>query len=96
MKFRNFSSDLIDWFNSEQRDLPWRKDSDPYKVWVSEIMLQQTRVDTVIPYFERFMEKFPTIESFAAADDESVLKIWEGLRLLFPCTQSSFFSERGC
>ena len=76
---QGFQQDLIGWFTSEQRDLPWRKDKDPYKVWVSEIMLQQTRVDTVISYFERFMEKFPSIESFAAADDESVLKIWEGL-----------------
>lgn len=74
-----FQQDLIRWFEAEQRDLPWRKDSDPYKVWVSEIMLQQTRVDTVIPYYNRFLEKFPTIESFAEADEESVLKIWEGL-----------------
>ncbi|WP_249308770.1 A/G-specific adenine glycosylase [Lederbergia citrea] len=77
---KQFQHDLITWFVREQRDLPWRKNGgDPYKVWVSEIMLQQTRVDTVIPYYERFLEKFPTIESFAEADDESVLKIWEGL-----------------
>lgn len=74
-----FQHDLISWFIEDQRDLPWRKDSDPYKVWVSEIMLQQTKVDTVIPYYDRFLEKFPTIESFASADEESVLKIWEGL-----------------
>ncbi|MBW8351477.1 A/G-specific adenine glycosylase [Bacillus sp. IITD106] len=79
MEIEKFQKDLVHWFIREQRDLPWRKDSDPYKVWVSEIMLQQTRVDTVIPYYERFLEKFPTIESFADADDESVLKIWEGL-----------------
>ncbi|MCJ7843323.1 A/G-specific adenine glycosylase [Lederbergia sp. NSJ-179] len=76
---QQFREDLLNWFIHEQRDLPWRKDNHPYKVWVSEIMLQQTRVDTVIPYFERFMEEFPTMEAFAAADDESVLKIWEGL-----------------
>ncbi|CAM4232482.1 A/G-specific adenine glycosylase [Lederbergia lenta] len=76
---KQFQHDLISWFIEEQRDLPWRKDADPYKVWVSEIMLQQTKVDTVIPYFDRFLKKFPTIESFAAADDEAVLKIWEGL-----------------
>lgn len=79
MNIVEFQKDLIHWFIKEQRDLPWRKDSNPYKVWVSEIMLQQTRVDTVIPYYERFLEKFPTIKDFADADDESVLKIWEGL-----------------
>ncbi|MBS4197640.1 A/G-specific adenine glycosylase [Lederbergia citri] len=79
MAIEKFQKDLLNWFIREQRDLPWRKDSDPYKVWVSEIMLQQTRVDTVIPYYERFLKKFPTIEAFADADDESVLKIWEGL-----------------
>ncbi len=74
-----FQEDLISWFQREQRDLPWRKDQDPYKVWVSEIMLQQTRVDTVIPYFNRFIEKFPTIDALATADEEDVLKAWEGL-----------------
>ncbi|MFI8685162.1 A/G-specific adenine glycosylase [Rossellomorea sp. NPDC077527] len=74
-----FQKDLISWFSREQRDLPWRKDQDPYKVWVSEIMLQQTRVDTVIPYFNRFIEKFPTINALASADEEDVLKAWEGL-----------------
>ncbi|MCA1055612.1 A/G-specific adenine glycosylase [Rossellomorea aquimaris] len=74
-----FQEDLISWFSREQRDLPWRKDRDPYKVWVSEIMLQQTRVDTVIPYFNRFIEKFPTIEALASADEDAVLKAWEGL-----------------
>lgn len=74
-----FRDDLIGWFTNEQRDLPWRKDQDPYKVWVSEIMLQQTRVETVIPYFNRFIELFPTIEDLADADEEKVLKAWEGL-----------------
>ncbi|KUP09699.1 DNA glycosylase [Bacillus coahuilensis m2-6] len=75
----SFQQDLIGWFTEEMRDLPWRKDQDPYKVWVSEIMLQQTRVDTVIPYFNRFIEQFPTIEALATADEEKVLKAWEGL-----------------
>nr|WP_263325190.1 A/G-specific adenine glycosylase [Neobacillus sp. Marseille-Q6967] len=75
----SFQQDLISWFKEEQRDLPWRKDQDPYKVWVSEIMLQQTRVDTVIPYFNRFIEWFPTIDVLAKADEEKVLKAWEGL-----------------
>ncbi|WP_160725441.1 A/G-specific adenine glycosylase [Bacillus sp. USDA818B3_A] len=74
-----FQNDLISWFKEEQRDLPWRKDQDPYKVWVSEIMLQQTRVDTVIPYFNRFIEWFPTIDDLADADEDKVLKAWEGL-----------------
>ncbi|MBM7693604.1 A/G-specific adenine glycosylase [Peribacillus deserti] len=74
-----FREDIISWFQMEQRDLPWRKDQDPYKVWVSEIMLQQTRVDTVIPYFNRFMEWFPSLQSLADADEEKVLKAWEGL-----------------
>jgi A/G-specific adenine glycosylase len=79
VEINKFRHDLISWFKSEQRDLPWRKDQDPYKVWVSEIMLQQTRVDTVIPYFNRFIEWFPTIEDLADADEEKVLKAWEGL-----------------
>lgn len=74
-----FQDDLISWFKNEQRDLPWRKDQDPYKVWVSEIMLQQTRVDTVIPYFNRFIDWFPTIDDLAKAEEEKVLKAWEGL-----------------
>ncbi|CAM3856848.1 A/G-specific adenine glycosylase [Mesobacillus zeae] len=79
MDIKAFQDDLIGWFSKEQRDLPWRKDSDPYRVWVSEIMLQQTRVDTVIPYFTRFMEQFPSIRALAEADEEKVLKAWEGL-----------------
>lgn len=79
LDIKSFQNDLITWFEQEQRILPWREDSDPYKIWVSEIMLQQTRVDTVIPYFNRFMEWFPTLEDFAEADEEKILKAWEGL-----------------
>ncbi|AZV41378.1 A/G-specific adenine glycosylase [Peribacillus asahii] len=75
----SFQNDLIDWFEAEQRNLPWRENKDPYRVWVSEIMLQQTRVDTVIPYFNRFIEWFPTLDDFAEADEEKILKAWEGL-----------------
>jgi A/G-specific adenine glycosylase len=74
-----FREDLIGWFSQEKRDLPWRRDRDPYRIWVSEIMLQQTRVDTVIPYYENFMELFPTLDEFANADEEKILKAWEGL-----------------
>ncbi|MDR7245650.1 A/G-specific adenine glycosylase [Priestia megaterium] len=76
---RAFQDDLISWFEQEQRILPWRQDQDPYKVWVSEIMLQQTRVDTVIPYFNNFISKFPTIKDLAYANEDDVLKAWEGL-----------------
>ncbi|MEC1412173.1 A/G-specific adenine glycosylase [Bacillus safensis] len=74
-----FQHDLIDWYEKEQRTLPWRENQDPYRVWVSEVMLQQTRVDTVIPYFTRFMEQFPTVKDLALADEEKVMKAWEGL-----------------
>lgn len=70
---------LLAWYGRNKRDLPWRRTSDPYKIWVSEVMLQQTRVETVIPYWERFIERFPTVEALAAASEEEVLKLWEGL-----------------
>lgn len=74
-----FSRELLTWYRRGNRDLPWRRSKDPYRIWVSEIMLQQTRVDTVIPYFERFMERFPTVQALAEAPEEEVLKCWEGL-----------------
>ncbi|SDC04995.1 A/G-specific DNA-adenine glycosylase [Pelagirhabdus alkalitolerans] len=74
-----FRRDLINWFNNNKRTLPWREDQDPYKVWVSEIMLQQTQVDTVIPYFNAFIRQFPTPSALADADEQEVLKAWEGL-----------------
>lgn len=70
---------LLNWYQDNARDLPWRNHADPYAVWVSEIMLQQTRVDTVIPYFQRWMERFPSIEALASASQQEVLKYWEGL-----------------
>ncbi|MBH5319105.1 A/G-specific adenine glycosylase [Paenibacillus sp. GSMTC-2017] len=74
-----FSKELLSWYRLQKRDLPWRKNRDPYRIWVSEIMLQQTRVDTVIPYYHTFMSKFPTVRSLAEAPEEEVLKCWEGL-----------------
>ncbi|GAB3804120.1 A/G-specific adenine glycosylase [Virgibacillus kimchii] len=74
-----FQHDLLTWYHENKRDLPWREDQNPYKIWVSEIMLQQTKVDTVIPYFNRFIEKFPTPEALAEANEQDVLKAWEGL-----------------
>jgi len=70
---------LKQWFLEHQRDLPWRDSPSPYEVWVSEVMLQQTQVAVVIPYFHRWMEKFPTIDALAKADLEEVIKVWEGL-----------------
>ncbi|WP_256761840.1 A/G-specific adenine glycosylase [Cohnella sp. WQ 127256] len=74
-----FSTELLKWYQKERRDLPWRRSRDPYHIWVSEIMLQQTRVDTVIPYFNRFVDRFPTVHELAAAPEDEVLKHWEGL-----------------
>ena len=70
---------LLAWYRESKRDLPWRKTNDPYRIWVSEIMLQQTQVDTVIPYYQRFLERFPDLTALAAASLEEVLKVWENL-----------------
>jgi A/G-specific adenine glycosylase len=70
---------LIQWYRSHQRDLPWRHTHHPYPIWVSEVMLQQTQVNTVIPYYKKFMASFPDIEALASANQETVLKKWEGL-----------------
>lgn len=70
---------LLDWYAVQARKLPWRENREPYRVWVSEIMLQQTRVEAVIAYFNRFMEKFSEIRALADAEEEEVLKLWEGL-----------------
>lgn len=75
----HFSGNLLDWYQIHKRDLPWRRSKNPYYIWISEVMLQQTRVDTVIPYFHRFVDQFPTVEALATAPEENVLKAWEGL-----------------
>lgn len=74
-----FQKALLSWYEQNKRELPWRENKDPYKIWISEIMLQQTKVDTVIPYFNRFISMFPTIHDLAEADEQTVLKAWEGL-----------------
>lgn len=74
-----FQNNLVSWFTLHQRSLPWRESKDAYRVWVSEIMLQQTRVDTVIPYYQAFMREFPTLEELAYAEEDRILKAWEGL-----------------
>ncbi|HEY4000066.1 MAG TPA: A/G-specific adenine glycosylase [Candidatus Xenobia bacterium] len=78
-KSQSASRLLAPWFLRERRSLPWRDTQDPYRIWVSEIMLQQTQVDTVIPYYQRFVQLYPTVHALAKAELESVLKAWEGL-----------------
>jgi A/G-specific adenine glycosylase len=70
---------LLRWYKKSHRDLPWRRTADPYRIWVSEIMLQQTRVQAAIPYYERFLERFPDLQALAAAVEEQVLTVWSGL-----------------
>src|SRR5260370_9553350 len=74
-----FRKQLLGWFRQFQRDLPWRRSKDPYCIWLSEIMLQQTRVAAAIPYYERFLQKFPDVHALAAAPQEEVLRLWSGL-----------------
>jgi A/G-specific adenine glycosylase len=74
-----FSTPLLTWFRAEKRAMPWRETRDPYDIWVSEVMLQQTQVATVIPYYERFISRFPTIQALAEAPLDDLLKHWEGL-----------------
>ena len=79
-KQNNFSEAVLNWFHVYGRkNLPWQQDPNPYRVWISEIMLQQTQVSTVIPYFEKFMQRFPDIEELALADIDQVLHYWTGL-----------------
>jgi A/G-specific adenine glycosylase len=73
------ASDLLTWFDRHRRDLPWRRTRDPYRIWLSEVMLQQTRIETALPYYQRFLEKFPTVEDLARAEVEEVLALWSGL-----------------
>jgi A/G-specific adenine glycosylase len=75
----NIAQALLAWYRRGHRDLPWRRTRDPFRIWVSEIMLQQTRAQAVIPYYERFLAHYPDVESLAAADEEQVLALWSGL-----------------
>lgn len=78
-KIEAFRKTLLDWYDANKRDLPWRRTSNPYYIWISEIMLQQTQVDTVIPYYERFIDTLPEISDLAEASEDTLLKLWEGL-----------------
>jgi A/G-specific adenine glycosylase len=74
-----FSEEIIEWYHKHKRDLPWRNTNDPYIIWLSEIIMQQTRVEQGMPYFNRFAEKYPTVKHFASATEEEILKLWQGL-----------------
>lgn len=74
-----FSQKIITWYHQNKRDLPWRDTQNPYKIWLSEIILQQTRVAQGMPYYEKFIEHFPTVQELAAADEQTVLRLWQGL-----------------
>jgi A/G-specific adenine glycosylase len=76
---KSFQRRLLAWFSAHRRDLPWRASRDPYRIWVAEIMLQQTRIAAVLPYYERFLKNFPSVESLARAPQEKILKLWSGL-----------------
>ena len=78
-QLERFRADLLDWYCSHRRDLPWRRSTDAYRVWISEIMLQQTRVTAVIPYYERFLARFPDYQTLASAPEEDLLAHWAGL-----------------
>lgn len=70
---------IVKWFQENKRELPWRKEKNPYFIWISEIMLQQTRIEAVMGYYERFLKNLPTIQDLAEVDEEKLLKLWEGL-----------------
>ncbi len=78
-KPNQFVHDISTWYKANQRDLPFRRTKDPYRIWISEIMAQQTQMDTVVPYYERFIKRFPTVEALASAPLNEVLSLWEGL-----------------
>ncbi|MBQ6809841.1 MAG: sugar fermentation stimulation protein SfsA, partial [Firmicutes bacterium] len=79
IKMKKIVKPLIEWYELNKRDLPWRHDPTPYRVWISEIMLQQTRVEPVIPYYLRFMEEVPDVNTLAELPEDQLMKLWEGL-----------------
>ena len=76
---RRWRQRLLTWYDHNRRDLPWRRDRDPYRVWISEIMLQQTRVSAVLEHYRRFLQRFPTVQKLASAREPAVLAAWSGL-----------------
>ena len=78
-EIESLRKELLKWYQAHHRDLPWRRSNNPYRIWVSEVMLQQTQVRTVLDYYRRFITKFPNIKRLAGSDMEAVLKAWEGM-----------------
>src|SRR3954468_13565452 len=97
----SFRASLLTWYDANRRDLPWRRTSDPYRIWLSEIMLQQTRVGAVLDHYRRFLGRFPNVESLARAREQSVLAAWSGLgyyrraRNLHGCAKVVAFERDG-
>ena len=89
----NISKDILCWYDNNKRDLPWRKTNDPYKIWLSEVMLQQTRVETVIPYYNIWLENYKTIQSVAQTNLDKLLKIWEGMGYYSRCKNFYYASK---
>ena len=85
MQQNNFTLSILTWYNKQKRILPFRDIDGPYKIWLLEVMLQQTQIETVIPYFQKWISKYPTISSVATADQECLLKLWEGLGYYSRC-----------
>jgi len=96
-----FTKNLLNWYETDHRSLPWRETSDPYKIWLSEIILQQTRVNQGLPYYQRFVESFPTVQDLAKAEEKEVLRLWQGLgyysraRNLHACAQAVVNNYQG-
>ena len=90
----DLSGSLLHWYDYNKRLLPWRENKDPYRIWISEIMLQQTRVEAVKPYFDRFMEALPTVYDLAEVEDDRLMKLWEGLLESKPFCSNSVRSIR--
>ena len=74
-----FKNNIVTWFEKNQREMPWRETTNPYYIWLSEVMLQQTQVKTVIDYYNKFIHRFPTVKALSEAEEDEVLKYWEGL-----------------
>jgi len=96
-KIKHFpTQNLLSWYDKNKRDLPWRKTVDPYKIWLSEVMAQQTQVKTVIPYYQRWLENLPSIQDLAAAPERRVLKLWEGLGYYNRCHNFQKAAQHVC
>ena len=81
--YPHFQTALLEWFNTYQREMPWRNTGDAYRIWVSEVMLQQTQVKKVMEYYQKFIDRFPTVQHLAEAELQTVLKLWERVGLLY-------------